>query len=243
MNAKPWQIAMSMCMAMVLATGAVAQTVVYDNTTTYAGTELLGSGATIGTEVTLAGTARAVTGIEVYLRLDGDGSATFDAEVALFRNNFSFGGLDRPGTVLWRSSRVPLGIDGGAPVSFHFDVPHVTVPDTFTWTIWRTNQQGSTASLGLSLFGPPTIGSVRPGFWIPVGGPQMWDVIFTDQPPVGARIMAVPPIPTVSQWGLLLTGLALLAMGTAVIRRRHMEQQLAGGPSLHARVVGGLSAI
>ena len=220
------QVMLAGLTCLLLVGPAAAQTVVYDNTTTYTGVDFPLGNLLLGSEVTLAGTARVVTGIHVFLRLDGDGPATFEVRITFLKNDLNVGGENRPGTLLWDSGRVPQMIDSGTPVSFHFAVPNVLVPDRFTWTIDLRNQQGNVGLLGPSEFNPPTIGSARAGFWEIVGGPQEWDLFNFDEAPFGARITAVGPVPTVSEWGVIVLALLLLAAGTIACRRRARDQRV-----------------
>ena len=143
MSASRWTVVIGSCLVIALTRAAVAESVVYDNTTTYTGVEYAGLPGPVGNEITLAGTDRVVTSLEVALRLDGDGPATFKVRIKFYKNDFSIAGMDRPGTSLWGSGDVPEMIDTGEPVLFQFDVPNILVPDRFTWTIQVFDQQGN----------------------------------------------------------------------------------------------------
>jgi len=204
---------------------ADAQVVVYDNTTTYAGTEnlLLSGGQSDssehGNEITLRGANRSVTAIHVVLRIQGAGPATFDARVRLYRNDGP-GGM--PGTALWSSALTPRIIDSGAPLQYSFVVPEIVVPETFTWTIEVQNRTGNSSELGPSHFDPPTTGSARSGYWKRIGaGPTDWELTGLAQPPFGARITAIgTPIPALTGWGVTVLMIALMGAGIATLRRR-----------------------
>ena len=113
--------------AVAVATAAQGQTVVYDNSTNYLGTEHP-IFVQLGNEITLAGTDRIITSIKVAVRPIEDVRAAITARVTFTMNDGGFG--DSPGTFLWSSDFLSFSIDGGAPTFIEFDAPNVRVPDS-----------------------------------------------------------------------------------------------------------------
>lgn len=190
-----------------------AQTVAYNNTTTYSGASVLVVGIAVGSEVTLSGSSREVTGVSVLVESAAETPVNFSAKLSLYINDGFFGGS--PGTLLWESPYTPESTIPGVPKLISFEVPNVTVPETF---IWIADFTGWDSQVGLSQYYPPTIGSVRMGFWRSSQGPASW--VFIDQTsPCGARINVRREIPTTSFLGLLVLAMALLVGGIMIIRR------------------------
>ena len=139
-----------------LAASAWGGSVVYDNSTN-GSNFYYPSPAEIGDPVGLAGTDRYVTNINLILSaLDGD--ATADARVRLYAGGMS----GEPGAMLWDS-----GVLGGLSFAegtsgYDFVVPSVLVPDEITWTLTLSNVTGT---LGLTVFGPATVGDSIDQFW------------------------------------------------------------------------------
>jgi hypothetical protein len=202
---------------------ALGETIVYDNTTNYAAQEYLilaapaeGNPYFFGNTITLVGVDNVVTGIDLVMRLSGVAPATFDGHVLLFTSQPPDG---RPGTLIWDSGLVSKMIEAGAPALIHWDVPNVTVPNSFVWLVRLLNRAGNTSDLGLSQYYPPTVGSVLFGAWRSSTGTQPW-LFGSNVTPFGARVTAADPIPTASQWGLMVMSLLLILAAIALIRRR-----------------------
>jgi hypothetical protein len=94
-----------------------------------------------------------------------------------------------PGTLLWESDLFrDISLTGGNDL-IPFDVPNVTVPDVFTWTIQVSNP--TPVAVGLPFFGEPSVGS-SPGYvWF--GGPGSWT--HPSSPNHLARISGSAPVP------------------------------------------------
>ena len=209
-------------LALGLSSTAFAQSVVYDNTANDLGLEndLLPAGVNAsvvrGSEVTLAGSDRRVTRIDFLLRIRGAGRATFDTQMRFYANDGAGGS---PGTLLWESAVVPRLIDSGAPLQYSYDVPSVTVPNTFTWALEITSRSGNTAAMGPSLFAPPVTGAAAGGAWEETA-PGSW--VFTAGSPFGSRIeaigLAVPVLPPLGMF-FLVGGVALIGARLALRSR------------------------
>lgn len=135
--------------------------VVFDNTTFTTDKLLVYYGpARYGDEIALAGTAREVTSFTFQYFGDFAKGAEVEAVVRFFDLDgpqYHFGGdkeTPMPGTILWESD--PLTIDNGARL-VTLSVPHVVVPDVFTWAVEFHGplRKGG----GLVTTGPPTIGA------------------------------------------------------------------------------------
>ncbi|KPK86443.1 MAG: hypothetical protein AMJ81_01335 [Phycisphaerae bacterium SM23_33] len=161
----------SLAMAAALGASAgtsLAETAVYSNLPGIDRSSMTGvDGVWRGDEVTLAGTVRELTRLEIPL-ISGDG--TTDLLARIYLNDGSDG---KPGTVLWDSGLlddVPLS-DGYNLVSI--DIPNVTVPDTITWAYVLTDQQTTTA-INSKFYDPPSIGSSSPDFYWWNSGVSGW---------------------------------------------------------------------
>lgn len=149
----------------VLSVGAFAASAetVYDNTTTPCPV-IHGFGSEEGgDQVTLAGTERLITELEIgFIAVAG----TADLRVRMYANDAPEG---KPGTLLYDSFDlydVPV-VDGLNTLTVY---PDVTVPDTFTWTLQRVDG----IALQMSRYGPPTIGSSGDFFWQNSQGVFWW---------------------------------------------------------------------
>lgn len=174
-----------------VASGAV----VYQNTTTFTGVThvLLAAGQTSspehGNQVTLGGSDRMVTGIQLRLNVLGGGVCTFKLQVR-FRLNDGPGG--RPGTVIWDSGPLNRLVDSGFPNPVFVAVPNVVVPDTFTYTLQITERMMNMSVFGPAEYAPPAIGSCPDGYWGRTGeGPEDWEYTGLEESPFGAHIEAV----------------------------------------------------
>ena len=171
--------------AVAVATAAQGQTVVYDNSTNYLGTEHP-IFVQLGNEITLAGNERIITSISLGVRPVEDAPATFNARVTFTMNDGHFG--NSPGTFLWASDVHAFTIDGDAPTFIEFDVPNVRVPDTFIWILTKSGSPVDPAN-----FYPPEVGSARRGYWAASSGPTPWFWREVDGP-FGARVTAAPEV-------------------------------------------------
>ena len=206
-----------------------AATVVYDNTTTpvtgpwTAETEKgvwpfskFGAYEDMGDEITLAGTARTVTGFEVILLSPSQetilsSTATEPSLALTFWSNDGFdvdGHPGAPGTSLWEGSiSSDITLPMNVPTTVTFSVPDVVVPDTFTWTT-----RGDSLSAGMAIYDPPTVGSSGDHYWDLYAG-DWYPLNFNGDPVAnfGARVTAVPEP----------SALAVLVLGgLSALRRR-----------------------
>ena len=120
-----------------------------------------------GDEITLAGSDRFVTSINIFIRGSYPlSSGTVDANVRFYANDGSGGA---PGTILWDSGIVQdipyvFGLN-----NFHFNVPSVLVPHTFTWAIQLSGVQVKDSypnyGFGPMFYNPPTVGSSNDFVW------------------------------------------------------------------------------
>lgn len=182
----------------IAAVGAQAQTIVYDNTTNILGNlwgQVAGgatSGPEGGDEITLAGTDRDVTSIDIMIHVLGANAGTADTQVRFYAND---GAGDIPSTMLWDSGLLAAMPHAAGLSMMTFAVPSVTVPDTFTWTIEFTNRAGSIAdAMGPRMYDPPTVGSSDNDFWIH-NADTTWSNVWFGGTPVanfGSTVTAVP---------------------------------------------------
>lgn len=145
------------------------------------------SGPERGSAITLAGTQRVVTSIDVILRIGNSGVALFDMRVRLYAND---GPSGSPGSLLWDSLPRRTVIDSGADIPYRVTVPRVVVPHSITWTVEITNRTMSQAMLGPSTYAPVTVGSADPGYWEFTGA--TWTHVLSGEPAWGAAVNADP---------------------------------------------------
>jgi hypothetical protein len=193
MNIRPARLFTCALSVSVLGASAGAATS-YANLTTRVGTMHthvfagLEDGREVGNTVSLAGHERAVTRVDVALRIGNSGVAQFDAQLRLYANDGPQGG---PGSLLWSSEPRRLIIDSGADLVYAFPAPNVVVPDTLTWTIEVTGRTGANQSaISLPHYSPPSIGSAASGYWIDANG--VWEFGGQGTPAFGARIITAP---------------------------------------------------
>lgn len=147
---------------------AIAQTVVYDNTTTNTFVTSF-TGAELGDEVTLAGSERTITLLEIGVTMQGF-AGTGDVRARIYANDGSSG---QPGSMLWDSGLFTGVAFSGAVELLAFDVPGVVVPDTITWTLQVSNT--TPVAVGQPHFHPPTVGTSVEHAWF--GGPGSWTML------------------------------------------------------------------
>jgi hypothetical protein len=145
---------------------SISAEIVYDNSTDYSQIDYE-SPNEYGDEVILAGTARAVTQIELeyYANYTPHGGEV--ARVRFYANT----GPNWMGRPDYQTpAATPLFEDTFDPgQGFHtavIPVPNVVVPDTFTWTIQFIGiAQTETDYAGLLFYGLPTVGQSPNDFW------------------------------------------------------------------------------
>ena len=185
--------------------------IVFDNitgTTQFGGGISTAAGYQGGNIVSLAGTARDVTRVDVLLYEFGAG-VTGDFRVNLWSPS---GVTDDPGTLLWTSPVLHAVLPNRTPTVFSVDVPAVHVPNAVGWTVEGISNAHSAGVVGAF---PATVGTIV-GQMI-FSPTSHWDVAnfsaTTDG--VGFRLFAVPE-PSTTVASIAVLGLA----GLTVWRRR-----------------------
>lgn len=190
--------------------GVVDGTVVYDNSTTLIGSLINGIDDEWGDGVTLAGTDRTVTNINLLIHANG-GAATADVRVRIFVGGDLGGG--NPGAMLWDSGAITGFALAGGTNPYNFAVPNVLVPGEITWTLQLTNVTAGGA-VGSRFVAPVTVGSSEDWIWLH-DGPGAWSQftfgLGAGNNSFGATITAIP---TPGSLGLLAIG------GIVMLRRR-----------------------
>lgn len=191
----------------------VAQSVVYDNTTTYLNNNfpLLPEGridsAEAGDEVWLGGTDREVVGLKLLFWYRGTVPGTLDARIR-FRPILE--ASQSPGEAFYSSDLISGMPTVAGMNEYNFAIPNVVVPVRFVWTIEVTNRQGSDGELGPAYFNPATVGWSDDFFWRSDMGSEWINYSWGGEPYAnfGARITAVPEPATMLA---LTSSFALLA--------------------------------
>jgi hypothetical protein len=184
--------------------------VIFDNTA--AGDQGITTTAApqLGLAVTAAGSARAVTEVDIAFTSQGV-SATADLQAFLYATGA--GGL--PGALLWQSAVMSSVAINSVNQLIAFSVPSIVVPDFFTITAAITDISGS---VGLAPTSSASVGTFDQAV---VGSPATWNALPTNFE-IQARVIASPasqvsgvPEPmTLSLFG------AGLAAGAALRRRK-----------------------
>jgi hypothetical protein len=154
--------------ALITETSALhASQIIYDNTSSSPTGGGTFTALEQGDEVRLNPDApRSIVLLEIGLNQQGTAGTT-DLVARLYANNGPGG---EPGTLLWQSDLFrDISLTGGNDL-ISLEVPNVTVPDVFTWTIQISNS--TPVAVGLPFFGEPSVGT-SPGYvWF--GGPGSW---------------------------------------------------------------------
>jgi hypothetical protein len=199
---------------------AQADTVVYDNSTSYLGQRYWAVNSEFGDEINLSSstTDRVLRTFKFEYWLSHDVNSNEFVTLSLYKNDGAdyFGGTANPtpGTLLYQtSSAIP---SGQRTFLADFTGTNITLPDKFTWTVSFSGVTGS-EQVGLLFYDPPTVGSSFDDYWEKVG--TTWTLKNFVGGPVsnfGAQVVAVPEPGTI----------ALGAMGAAILglmaRRRRM---------------------
>jgi hypothetical protein len=176
--------------------------VVYDNTTDFSGSNYETTDE-YGDEVILAGTARAVTQIQVeyYAKFTPQGD-----EIGRIRFYSNTGPLWQNNPDYRTPAEPPLFEDtfvlGQEYQTATIPVPNVVVPNNFTWTVQflGISQNGTNDRAGLLFYSTPTIGNSYDDFWERTGG--VWGAVGVMELPFkdnfAARILAVVATPQLS---------------------------------------------
>ena len=210
---------------------AVAQTLIYDNTTNVRTNLVYKFSREYGDEVFLEAGYRTVS--EFAFQYFGDFNPTnrLDATaVVRFYENDGVDGIPgqktalMPKTVLWESA--PIALTPGYNVVM-LGVPFVDVPDSFTWTVKFSGVTGADKdSAGLVLADPPTVGQPLPdgrfgSFWDAwirddPNREDGWSLInfgFRPNDPKANFYAQIRAVPEPQTWGLLAAGGVFLALG------------------------------
>ncbi len=198
-----------------LPTVALAQQVVYDNTTTSLNNnmpllpEWRDDSAEAGDDIWLDGTDREVVELKLLFNYRGTLPGTIDLQLR-FRN------LDEESQVpidAFYDSGVLLGVQTLAGLNeYTFAIPNVTVPDHFVWTVQAYNRQGSVGELGPAYYNPATVGFSDDFFWLSDMGSEWTPYSWGGSPYANfaARLTAVPEPASV----------CVLGLGALLLRRR-----------------------
>jgi hypothetical protein len=122
-------------------------------------------GSQHGDDINLAGTSRVVTHFS-FMYFGNVLSPSGGWKIRFYRNDGdreypTIANTQKPKTLLWESATYPV-LPGLQPTTL--DVPRVTVPDRFTWTVeFMDLAQDSGNGAGLIIAHPPTIGALLPG--------------------------------------------------------------------------------
>jgi hypothetical protein len=153
--------------ALTAAGPAGAGVIVYDNTvnrqpiTWYSNV----AGEELGDQITLAGTARLVTQLDLLFRPLFAASLQADTTVRLYANDGTGGA---PGTLLYAVTLPQVEYSAEAVLSI--PIPSVAVPDTLTFTASFSNYSVPNAFVGLRVYTPPVLGTTEDFGWFNDGG-------------------------------------------------------------------------
>jgi hypothetical protein len=210
---------------------------IYNNTTNDLLIQFNTGTSQIGNEIILAGTDRYLTAFSFeYWGLSSNpsafaGGANVQARIEFYKNDGPlFNGYASPGTVLFDSSwfLVPAPtsrstfVFGAADFAATGGAVDLTGISDMTWTV-QFRGMGAGDSLGVDLYGPPTVGGNFGDFWQQVGSSWMLTTnsLVPPNASFAADMIAIATIPEPSTVVLsVLGGLGLMA---AASRRGRKE--------------------
>ena len=191
--------------AVVLAAAGPARAgvIVYDNTVNRLPFGIYADvpGQEFGDQITLAGTARLMTQLDLLLRPVFAPSLQADTTVRLYANDGPGGS---PGTLLHVVTLPKIGYTAEAVLSV--PIPSVVVPDTLTFTASFTNYSVPNAFVALMAFNPPVLGTTEDSGWYKGGGEFVRVGNSTNPLSLYARVTATQAIPEPGSLALLGVG-------------------------------------
>ncbi len=224
-------VAVGLALSGGVAGKAVAQTLIYDNTTNVRTNLVYKFSREYGDEVFLEAGYRTVS--EFAFQYFGDFNPTNRLDATAVVRFYENDGVDgilgpktalMPKTVLWESAPIAL-IPGYNVITL--GVPFVDVPDSFTWTVKFSGVTGANNdAAGLVLADPPTVGQPLPdgrfgSFWDAwirddPNREDGWSLInfgFRPNDPKANFYAQIRAVPEPQTWGLLAAGGVFLALG------------------------------
>lgn len=187
--------------------GGFVDNVVYDNSTTLTNFLIGGNDEENGDGITLAGTDRIVTNINLLITNLGD-VGTADMRIRFFVGGDAGGG--EPGAMIWDSGLLAGIAIEESRAAYDFAVPSVLVPDEMTWTLELTNVVNGNSALGSHFAAPPTVGSSEDFVWERLAG--VWTQrVFGVGAGNNSYSATLTAVPTPGSIGLLaLSGIVML---------------------------------
>ena len=201
---------------------------IYNNSTNDLAIRFNPGASQVGNEVVLAGTERYLTAFSFeYWGLSSNPSSfagTIQARLEFYQNDGApFNGYATPSTTLYDSgwfsvpnptprSTFVFSVAGGDFGSGGLFLPVVS---NMTWTV-QFKGMGAGDSVGLDLYGPPTVGTAFGDYWQNNGGGWllMTNSLVPPNSAFGADMIAVATVPEPSMLALsVLGGLGLLVAG------------------------------
>ena len=164
----------------------------------------------VGDDINLAGTDRVVRRFDFMTYANTGVKPNAQWKLRFYKNNGPLqipdsASSQMPGTLLWESDTMPLRFTSeGRFVTNIVEVPNITVPDRFTWTVQFINvdqNAGTADQAGLVVADPPTVGAVLKGvlrdtigsytdYWLKIDAedPESWELNIFNQDDQLARV-------------------------------------------------------